>query len=287
MLDNPDPEPIPDNQDPAPDPKPASGDFNWKSQLTPDYANSPTIKLFPDTKEGFNNAVKSHLELQKLMGHEKIPIPKDANDKAAMDVFKRALKVPEKPEGYGLYDPEIPKNMEGLKFDKKFFSETAHKFNLTPEQAKGLWQTYVDQSKKSYSDMTKEFQDQVSAASQQVRQEWGDAYDSKVQLGQMVVNKFSSDQEMNDLVTSKLVSDPRGIKFLAKIGEQFAENRIGEFKYQRHSLTPDEIEMELSSIRNNPNHPYNNEKAVQSERDAAIKYVNGLIDSKLKLKISA
>ena len=74
-----------------------------------------------------------------------------------------------------------------------------------------------------------------------------------------------------------------GIKFLAKIGEQFAENKIGDFKYQRHALTPEEIDREISSIRNDMNHPYNNEKLPRADRDKAIEYVNNLIASKLKI----
>ena len=38
-------------------------DFKWKANLAADYANSPTMQKFPETKDGFNNLVKSHLEL--------------------------------------------------------------------------------------------------------------------------------------------------------------------------------------------------------------------------------
>ena len=72
-MENPDPAAPPINQDPPAPPAP-SQEFTWKSNLNPDFANSPTMKLFPDTKEGFNNAVKSHLELQKLMADEEMMI---------------------------------------------------------------------------------------------------------------------------------------------------------------------------------------------------------------------
>lgn len=249
--------------------------FSWKAQLIPHYANSATINKYPDTKEGFNDAVKSHLELQKLLGHEKVPVPKGPDDEAAMNLFKKAFRIPDKAEGYGL--PDITaENMPNVKFDKKTFAETVHKFNLSPEQAKGLWMGYTDMVKKQYSDTVNRVKEDVSKASNQLRAEWGDAYASKVELGQMVINKFSDDPEMNDYVTSQLVTDPRGIKFLAKLGEQFAENKIGDFKYQRHALTPDEARREIDSIRNDKNHPYNNEKAGKPEREKAIEYVNSL-----------
>ena len=253
----------------------ASPDFSWKSQLIPHYANSATINKYPDTKEGFNNSIKSHLELEKLLGHEKIPVPKGPDDEIAMNLFKKAFRVPDKPEGYGL--PDITaENMENVKFDKKGFAESIHKYNLTPEQAKGIWMDYTEMVKKQYAGNVKKVQDQVSQSSNHLRAEWGDAYASKIELGQMVINKFAEDKEMNDYVTAQLVTDPRGIKFLAKLGEQFAENRIGDFKYQRHALTPDECKREIESIKNDRNHPYNNEKANKAERDKAIEYVNSL-----------
>ena len=261
-------------------------EFTWKSNLNPDFANSPTIKNFPDTKEGFNSAVKSHLELQKMMGYEKVPIPKGPQDTVAMEAFKKAFKIPEKPEGYSLQDPTLPDIMKDHKFDKAAFQAGLHKHNVTPDQAKGLWETYTEMVKGQYAKALKDHQDHVAQVGNTMRQEWGEAYQSKVEMGQMVINKFSENQDMNDWLTTVLSKDPMGVKFLSKIGEQFSENKIGDFKYQRHSLTPDEIDRELSSIRGDMNHPYNNEKVPQADRLKAIDYVNNLIAAKQRMKTS-
>ena len=255
----------------------AAGDFNWKSRLLPDYANSPTIQLFPDTVEGFNDAVKSHLGLVRLVGNEKVPIPKGKDDTLARDIFNKAMGVPDSPEGYALNDVSVPEGMKGLAFDKATFAKTIHAQHLTPEQAKGLWDAYTGMTHQAYDKALKDRQETLTTIVNQLRSEWGDAYQSKVELGQMVINKFSDSQEANDFITAVLVSDPRGAKFLAKIGDQFAENKIGEFKYQRHSLTPEEAQKEIDSIRKDPSHPYNNEKASQAERDRAIDFVNSLL----------
>jgi len=140
-----------------------------------------------------------------------------------------------------------------------------------------LWGAYTEMTKQAYAKAMKDQQDKITGLINQMKGEWGDAYQSKVELGQMVINKFSENQETNDFITATLSSDPRGVKFLAMIGDQFAENKIGEFKYQRHSLTPDEAQAEIDSIRRDMNHPYNNEKASRAERDRAIDFVNNLI----------
>jgi hypothetical protein len=257
-------------------PQPAT-DFKWKSQLPADFANSPTLKPYPDTKEGFTNAIKSHLSLEKLLGHEKIPVPKGKDDVEGWNAFQKAFGIPDKPDGYNLEDAKVPDHIKGMTFDKTKFAEIIHKNKLTPDQAKDLWKSYTQMTTQIYENAVKSQKEKMTAIINQMRGEWGDAYQTKVELGQMVINKFSDNQEMNDYITSVLASDPMGIKFLAKIGDQFAENKIGEFKNAKYSLTPEEAQKEIDEIRRDPNHPYNNDRATQAERDRAIDYVNSLI----------
>ena len=273
VVDNP---VTPVTPEPVVKPVEAAPGFNWKSKLLPDYANSPTIQLFPDTVEGFNDAVKSHLGLVRLVGNEKVPIPKGKDDVLGRQVFNKALGVPDSPEGYALKDLNMPDSMKGLSFDKAAFAKTIHSQHLTPDQAEGLWESYTNMTQQVYAKALKDQQDKLTGVINQMRGEWGDAYQSKVELGQMVINKFSEDQEMNDFITATLSGDPRGIKFLAKLGDQFTENKIGDFKYQRHALTPDEAQREIDAIRSDPSHPYSNPKASERDHEEALKFVNSL-----------
>ena len=280
MTDNPDPVAKPDNPDPiTPDPKPDPQPtaFAWKEHLGPDIANSPTMKKFPDTKEGLVQTATSYLELQKLLGHDKVPVPKGKDDTAAWNLFEAAFGIPSKADGYNLPDANVPDSMKALSFDKAQFAEVMHKHKVTPDAAGGLWEAYTELSKQTYANALKNNQENLTQVINQMRSEWGDAFESKIELGQMVINKFSANQEESDFITAALSKDPRGQKFLAKVGDQFAENKIGDFKYTRHSLTPEEAQQEMSSIRMDPSHPYNNGKSSQKERDKAIDYFNSLI----------
>jgi hypothetical protein len=250
--------------------------FSWKSRVEGDLAQSPTFQKFEDTPEGLSKALESHVNLEKLLGHEKVPIPKDANDVEGWSRFSKAMGIPDKAEQYGLPDAEIPDSMKGMTFDKHKFAETVHSFKLTPSQAKGLWEAYTNMSKEAYTKATEEHQKTLTQVVNQLRGEWGDTYESNVELGQMVVNKFSADKEMEDWLTATLTKSPYGVKFLAKVGNQFAENKVGDFSYKRFSMSVDEAQAEIDTILANPAHPYSNEKSNQMERDRAIDYVNSL-----------
>lgn len=250
--------------------------FSWKSGLSPDLRNSPTMHKFEDSQEGLSKAIESHLSLEKLLGHEKVPIPKDANDVEGWNRFSKALGIPDKAEGYGLADVKMPESMKEMSFDKNKFAETVHAFKLTPSQAKGLWEAYTNMSLEGYKKAVESHEKKITDVVNTLRGKWGDEYETNVDLGQKVINQFSADQDMQDYLTSTLTKDPRGIEFLAKVGGQFAENKIGEFKNARFSLSPENAQAELDKILTDPNHPYLNEKATPAEHQRAIDYVNSL-----------
>jgi hypothetical protein len=249
----------------------------WKASLSTDLRNSPLLQKFEDTPDGLNKAVESHANLEKLLGHEKVPIPKGVDDVEGWNRFSKALGIPDKAEGYGLADAKIPEDMKGMTLDKNKFAEIVHAHKLTPAQAKGLWEAYSQNNIETYNNAMKKHQEAIVNTVNTLKGKWGDAYQTNVELGQMVINKFSTDQDTNDFITSTLSKDPKGIEFLAKIGEQFAENKVGEFQMARFTLAPEQATEEWHKIVRDPNHAYNNEKASPRERQAAIDYVNSLI----------
>lgn len=260
----------------APSTAPASPLSGWKSALRTDLKDSPLSQKFEDTPDGLNKMTESYANLEKLLGHEKVPIPKDVNDVEGWNRFSKAMGIPDKAEGYGLPDAKLPDSMKGITIDKNKFAELMHAHKVHPSAVKGLWENYQRLNIETYNKAMKDHQDKLNSTVNQLKGEWGDTYGVNVELGQAVINKFSEDQEMNDYLTSTLTQDPRGIKFLAKIGDQFAENKVGEFSMKKFSLGPADAEKELMEIRSNPKHPYNDDKAPTGERQAAIDYVNNL-----------
>lgn len=249
---------------------------SWKTSLSDDLRNSPLIHKFEDGPDGLSKAFESHLNLEKMLGHEKVPIPKDANDEEGWSRFSKAMGIPDRAEEYGLPDANIPESMKGMTFDKGKFAEVVHAHKLTPDQAKGLWDAYTSMTIDSYGQAVEKHKAQMADVVNRLRGEWGDAYDTNVELGQMVIEKFSTDQETKDLLTAELTKDPRLVKFLARIGNEFSENKIGEFKMKQFSMAPDQAKNEIDKIVSDPDHPYNSEKATPAEHNAAVDYVNSL-----------
>ena len=263
---------------PAPAPAPS---FSWKSKVGEDLSKAPSMGKFQDTPEGLAELSKSYVNLEKLLGHEKVPLPKGPQDEAGRAAFNKAIGVPDAPGGYNLPDAKLPESMAKLSFNKDSFQGIVHKYGLSPAQASGLWNEYTNMSGNIYASHMKDFETTLNKNINTLRAEWGDAYAGNIELGEMVIAKFSDDQEMGDFLTATLSKHPAGMKFLAKIGNQFSENKIGEFKYKRFALTPEEAGNEISRIKADPNHAYNSEKASQKDHDQAVEHVNRLIAASL------
>lgn len=298
MTDNPTTPPVDNQTTQTPEP-PAAPDaggvatqthptFSWKTQLGPDLGQAPFLQTYEDTPEGLQKAFESHDNLQKLIGHEKVPIPKSAEDVDGWNRFAKAMGIPDAAEGYGLPDAEIPESMKqmGVTLDKNQFAEIMHAHKVHPDAVKGIWEAYVDQNIKAYDSAMQQHQGKLEDTVNQLRSEWGDAYETNVELGQAVINQFSDDQEMNDYLTSMLTQDPRGVKFMAKIGNQFAENQIGEFKMRKFSMEPAEAQEEIDKMTSDLNGPYMNQSGAHTERahQEAIARVNHLRQVVLRAK---
>jgi hypothetical protein len=243
--------------------------------------DSPFAQKFDDTPDGLNKAMQSYGELETLLGRDKVPIPKDVNDVEGWNRLSKALGVPDKAEGYGLPDAQIPQDLAkmGLTLNKNEFAEVMHAHKVPPAAVQGIWKIYQQKSIESYNKAVQEHQKTMTQTINTLRGEWGDAFEANVELGQMVINKFSADQEMNDYLTAALSKDPRGIKFLAKVGDQFAENKIGEFQMKRFSLAPEEALEEVRKIKMDMDGPYMNSKGKHTDKEhqAAIDRVNHLL----------
>ena len=266
----------------------AAGALAWKESLRPDLRNSPFAQKFEDTPDGLNKAMQSYGELERLLGHDKVPIPKDINDVEGWNRLSKALGVPDKAEGYGLADANIPKDLAqmGLTLNKNEFAEVMHAHKVPPAAVKGIWDIYQKKAIDAYSKAREEYQKTLTQTINTLRGEWGDAYETNVELGQMVINKFSNDQNMNDYLTASLSKDPRGIKFLAKIGEQFAENKVGEFQMKRFTLTPEAAMEEINKAKMDLDGLYMNQKGKFSdaEHQREVDRLNGLMGSAIKAR---
>ena len=266
--------------DPTPiDPAPKSVK-NWYDSLPEDLRNNPTVQKYKTPED----QVKGHLELQKMMGNDKVALPKDENDTAAIAAFNRAIGVPDVAKGYDLPVPDAIPGMEGMQFGSDEFKGIAHKHKLTPTQAAGLQGDYVAMLADIKATSEQGYIDAVNEAKASLTKEWGLAYETKVKLAQSVMNKFAGNKENFEYINAKIGADPIALKFLATVGEQFGEGSLGDMGVHSTSFTktPVEAKREYDGIMADKNDDYwtgvrNKNTIPEAQRRERVAYVESLL----------
>ena len=248
--------------------------FAWKDRLSADLQSAPGMDKFSNDPEGLGKAMTSYHNLEKMLGHEKVVIPKDKDDKEAWSMFNKATGVPESADKYELSDYEVPENLKDVTFDKEQFSEIVHGLDLRPDQAQGLWEKYTTLQSESYKNTMEGYQTQVDDNITALKEEWGQAYKPTVEAVEQLVNKFAG--EGADAVFAQAGKDTALMRTLGEITKQFKENDIGDFKGQtRFAKTPAEAQEELNRINLDDEHPYwagtrNTKKLTDSQHKLVV-----------------
>ena len=244
---------------------------DWKAGLSDDLRADKSLENIKD----ISSLAKSYIHAQRLVGADKIPVPnKYATDEDWKEVYKR-LGAPEKPDQYKY------KFDEGQKVDTealKNFSSQAHKLGLLPTQAQGMVNYYNEMVGKQLADAESISTSQREKAMTELKTEWGQAYDQKLQKANTVVSSVfpKGIMSINLEDGTKLGDHSEVIKAFAALGEKMGEDDIIKSDGPVY-MTPKQIEKQIGELqqtgsaywdKNHPNH------------DTAVQEVQTLIQKK-------
>jgi hypothetical protein len=231
----------------------SGGSGNEFLEMIPtDLREHPSLSPIKDVE----NLARSYVNAQRLIGSDKIPMPVNPTDEDLDRIYDR-LGRPESPEGYGIKtDGTIVTEDVAANF-----ADISHKLRLTPQQAEGIMDYYrssVEQSISAESGVTEEARENTEAA---LRQEWGRAYEQKVESAAKVAQEFA-DPEMFSLQLadgSRLGDNAEFIKAFAKIAEfrqtVTSEDTVAEIS-QSNVMTPANARAEIDAIMGDKTHAY-------------------------------
>ena len=219
--------------------------------LPEDIRADASLQNFKDAGQ----LAKSYVHAQRMVGADKMPVP---NKNFTEDDWKQTfskLGVPETPDDYNINytlqegaDPQPVKN----------FVSHAHKLGMLPQQVQGILDYYGNLETQGNEEIQKQAELNKLNSEQELRKEFGLAYDKKVNQANNVFGKFF----VNDLKDVKLqdgsdiLNHPGFIKALSKLSENFSEDNLGTGQTESGGLTPQEAEREVTKIMADTKHPY-------------------------------
>ena len=230
---------------------------DWKANLSDEVRADKSLENIKDI-EGL---AKSYVHAQKLVGADKIPVPnKYATDKDWDAVYEK-LGRPKSSDGYKY---ELPEDQKVDETALKNFSSQAHKLGLLPTQAQGMVKFYNEMMGKQLADAESISTAQREKAMTELKTEWGQAYDQKLQKANAVVSSVfpKGIMSMNLEDGSKIGDHPAVIKAFSALADKMGEDDIVQSSGPVFK-TPKEIEKQIGELqqpgssywdKNHPNH---------------------------------
>lgn len=220
---------------------------DWAATLDGDAKAVVTAKGWKSPVD----VIKGYANLEKLVGMEKIPVPgKDAAPEAWDAVFAR-LGRPESPDKYDLGDFKPPEGLPWNEDGQKVMLGAMHKAGLSSRQARAVLDAYAAYSGKTVQAMNATIEGARQSAADQLRKEWGGAYDAKIDLANRAFkmafgDKVDAARQIKLADGSYLGDNPALVRAFAKFGESLGEESLKGQGGGRMSQTPDEAKAELA-----------------------------------------
>ena len=248
---------------PASDPAAGAGSDAGQQQLpgTPDGATSATAPT--STGNWWDNIEDSDLKgyvankgwkdstelargyqnLEKLLGSEKLPMPKGDDDVEGWNKLYTKLGRPETPEGYGIkaadgQDPTLA-NAAASKF---------HELGLTEKQGQALTNWWAEQSQGLLDAQSAAQAQSAEQAIAELKNEWGNKYDENVELGRRAAREYGLDADALGKIENALGT--KGLlDLMAKIGRGQGEAEfIGQGKTS-FGMSPEAARARIQALK--------------------------------------
>ena len=224
---------------------------SWKETISEEFRNDPNIAKFTE----IDALAKSYINATRMIGSDKVIVPnQNSNEDHWNEVYDK-LGRPQSPDKYKF---EIKSDV--VPFEEtsiKQFAENAHKLGLKNKQAQGILEFYKNNVEQSAKQSQIDIETSQAQSQQQLRQEWGRAYDEKLTKAKSIAQANFSKELLNTQLNDGTVlgDNPEIIKGFANIANLLSEDKIISTESESVNQGRD-IQTEISKIMDDKSGPY-------------------------------
>jgi len=221
---------------------------SFLESLPEDLRNEPSLRTFTDP----GALAKSYVNAQRMIGADKIAIPgKHSTPDEWREVYTK-LGAPTEAKSYEISAGDVDEGM------LEAFRQQAYEAGLTNQQANTMMKYYTDQAAAARAAEDDKIQGAQEQSIAELQQEFGRAYEQRIELAQNAARTFLGGTEIFDeieLSDGRLLGDhPDIVKMFAALGEQIGEDKlVGE--PSEMIMTPQEAQRQIDELTL-PNSPY-------------------------------
>ena len=224
---------------------------SWKETISEEFRKDPNSAKFTE----IDALAKSYINATRMIGSDKVIVPnQNSNEDHWNEVYDK-LGRPQSPDKYKF---EIKSDV--VPFEEtsiKQFAENAHKLGLNNKQAQGILEFYKNNVEQSAKQSQIDIETSQAQSQQQLRQEWGRAYDEKLTKAKSIAQANFSKELLNTQLNDGTVlgDNPEIIKGFANIANLLSEDKIISTESESVNQGRD-IQTEISKIMDDKSGPY-------------------------------
>lgn len=222
------------------------------------------------------NLARSYVNAQRLIGADKVPLPVNPTEDDLNNIYNK-LGRPEDPTGYEIKGDGVVLTDD----DAAKYSEFVHQLGLNPKQAQGILDYYRSTVSQGEEAMQQAAEQQAEETANQLRAEWGKAFETKVAAAKSIVDKFAGEEILQMRLDdgTMIGNHPAFIKAFAAIADfqqtVTSEDTISDNAVNR-VFTPGQAQSEIDAIMNDKSHAYWDRKNPVA-RQRAVEHVQNLM----------
>jgi hypothetical protein len=239
---------------------------DWKEQLPEEIRSEPSLESIKD----IGSLAKSYVSAQKMIGADKVVIPKeDAPPEAWRTVYQK-LGMPENSDGYEFEVPQEWGDTE--KENLKAFKDKAHELGLSKAQAKKLIEWNLEMGGKQQELLESMQAEKVAQAVARLEADWGKkdsaTWNDKYSAARAAEEHFAKDiPELKAALAETGAGDhPAVLRLFARLGEGLKEGGLKGFA----GMAPEDARSKLDAMMKDPDFQKKLFSDTRSVRQAAL-----------------
>ena len=181
-------------------------------------------KFWRDDKADMEALAKSYQGLEQLLGKKANAIvpPSEKSSPEEVAAYRKAIGVPESPEGYKLKPDTLP---EGVQFDEataKRAAELAHKHNIPASAMQEFMKFDMERAAMMSQAAAGMIEAQLESGRQELQKVYGDKFPEKIELARRAALTAGVDPASHGFV------DPQVVKAIVTLAEKLSDDRLVE-----------------------------------------------------------
>jgi hypothetical protein len=163
---------------------------------------------------------RGYMNLEKLLGREKIPMPVGDDDNEGWERVYKAIGRPEKPDEYEFERPTLPEDLPYDEEMEKHFRTIAYANGLNKKQARAAYDTYVKTQLERHAAYHESMKRARGELEQALVREHGQKIEAVKQSAHAVMQEYADGEFRQFLDQTGLGNDPRMVRFLYNVAKK-------------------------------------------------------------------